>query len=256
MNGSFGVVRGDVHDLTLPHEVVPPAQGTVHVDDGTRRHISRIFGLQGPEPDPRETPATQTGAVRTEHQYGPDVHGLRALVRTAREYEANPAAFRERKFSVPGSRARYFWNELWTGPDRYAYRRTLTQMNAQVQGLDVAAYFVEGFARDSIQVVRAAAERWIKLKLDTDFEDSAREEIQLHLPYSEENHDHLQHITWQTPLAIWSHRVYRTDASFVLLTAPDWSHVLADGSEGMITAPRPQGVNHRQLPSADETTAG
>lgn len=240
VNGSFRAMQGDVHDLTIAHRVVPHLQHTALVDDGSRRDISRIRGLVGPEPEPKSSPQAGTGAQRTRYEYGPDVHGLRTLVQIAREYEADPTAFRNRRFKVPGG-ATYFWPELWTAPDREAYRRTQVIMDAQFAA-DGRAFFVEGFARDSIEVVTdGTGAEWIKLKLNTDFVDADRAEIQLHVPNSEDNYRQLCHISWRTPLAVWSHQIYRVGAgSFVLLKAPSWTHVLADGSAGMLISPRPQ----------------
>lgn len=253
VNGSFRAAAGDVHDLSLTHHVVPLSMHTTRVDDGSRRHISRVTGLQGPQPQPRETTVGGGGVARTEYEYGPDMHGLRALVLTAREYEADPAAFRERRFKVPGG-ITYFWPDLWTGADRSAYQRTQRNMHDQF-ALDGSAYFVEGFARDTFLITPDSYGReWIKLKLNTDFREG-RGEIQLHLPNTADNRAHLQHIQWKTPLAVWSHRILKV-GDFVLLTAPDWTHVLADDSPGMISPPRSTEPPHVMPPSPPQTEGG
>ncbi|WP_426623972.1 hypothetical protein ACPPVW_15485 [Leifsonia sp. McL0607] len=38
-NGSFRAVKGDVHDRSLRHNVIPLAQNSVRVDDGSCQHI-------------------------------------------------------------------------------------------------------------------------------------------------------------------------------------------------------------------------
>lgn len=210
VTASFVLRRGERHDESVRHEYIPPIRSTEQVGDMSREHIHPVKGLPGPDVDPNPKTPSANASGRTIYPFGDAVAGVPGLIAFIRLCEQDPDFARTERLKIAGRY--YWWNELWFGPDRDAYRRADEKMLAQFD-VDGTAYFIEGYARETPTLTNGD---WINIRLVSDL-DSGKAQILLSVPKTDENYRQLLAIRWRTPLAVYAHHIHRFDSTSVTL---------------------------------------